>query len=117
MHLYRRNIDDALCCQYNVLRHTRSRRWDIEPNATWSWGNRMNKYDKDLLNDFSLDALGSTNIFTGGPSAYPHDVPRPSSRRPSSLYFGRMAKSPDRYMYDPESARQHAHAERGGDRL
>ena len=63
----------------------------------------MNKYKKDLLIAFSLDAF-EVNISTydGGPSVYPLAPDRSHAIFPSSLYFGRMVKSFDRYMYDSE---------------
>jgi len=77
----------------------------------------MDKYHKDLLIVFSLGAFVA-NVFThGGPSAYPPN--RSCAIFPSSIYrdFVRVVKSLDRYMYGAEPVRQHALAERGGDRL
>ncbi|KAI0298412.1 hypothetical protein B0F90DRAFT_1862245 [Multifurca ochricompacta] len=67
-------------------------------NETKFWGERLSKYDKDVLITYSLDPFEPDYLTHGEPSAYPPN--RFPAVLPSGIYYGWTDESVDKHMVD-----------------
>ncbi|KAI9451166.1 FAD-binding domain-containing protein [Lactarius psammicola] len=67
-------------------------------NETRFWSEELRKYDKDVIVVYNLDPFEPDYLTHGETSAYPPD--RSLAVLPSSIYFGWIDESADKYMAD-----------------